>query len=142
MTITPIYTATATATGGREGTVSTPDGTIDLKLAPPKEMGGSGAGNNPEQLFASGYAACYLGAMKFATSQDKSLAKVPDDATVAADVGIGPRDGGGFGLSVKLVVTLPGVAPEEAQKIVDAGHRICPYSHAVGGNIDVVTEVR
>jgi Ohr subfamily peroxiredoxin len=142
MTITPIYTATATATGGREGTVSTPDGTIDLKLAPPKEMGGSGAGNNPEQLFASGYAACYLGAMKFATSQDKSLAKVPDDATVAADVGIGPRDGGGFGLSVKLVVTLPGVAPEEAQKIADAGHRICPYSHAVSGNIEVVTEVR
>jgi Ohr subfamily peroxiredoxin len=142
MTITPIYTATATATGGREGTVSTPDGSIDLKLAPPKEMGGSGAGNNPEQLFASGYAACYLGAMKFATSQDKSLAKVPDDATVAADVGIGPRDGGGFGLSVKLVVTLPGVAPEEAQKIADAGHRICPYSHAVSGNIEVVTEVR
>ena len=142
MTITPIYTATATATGGREGTVSTPDGTIDLKLAPPKEMGGSGAGNNPEQLFASGYAACFLGAMKFATSQDKSLAKVPDDATVAADVGIGPRDGGGFGLSVKLVVTLPGVAPEEAQKIADAGHRICPYSHAVSGNIEVVTEVR
>jgi Ohr subfamily peroxiredoxin len=142
MTITPIYTATATATGGREGTVSTPDGSIDLKLAPPKEMGGSGAGNNPEQLFASGYADCYLGAMKFATSQDKSLAKVPDDATVAADVGIGPRDGGGFGLSVKLVVTLPGVAPEEAQKIADAGHRICPYSHAVSGNIEVVTEVR
>lgn len=141
MSVTPIYTAEASATGGRDGVARTPDGSIDLKLAPPKEMGGSGQGNNPEQLFAAGYAACYLGAMKFATTQDKSLGKVPDDARVTAHVGIGPRSDGGFGLAVALTVSMPGLDRDAVQKIADAGHGICPYTHATRGNIEVTTEI-
>ncbi|MFW2544195.1 organic hydroperoxide resistance protein [Primorskyibacter sp. 2E107] len=141
MSIDVKYTIAATATGGREGHVKTEDGAIDLALTPPKAMGGSGTGHNPEQLFASGYAACYLGAMKFATTQDDSLAKVPDDATVKATVGIGPRSDKGFGLTVELEVHFPGVDTAEAQKTADAGHEICPYSHATNGNISVTTTV-
>ena len=141
MAITPVYSISATASGGREGTVQTSDDGLSLSLAPPVEMGGSGKGNNPEQLFASGYAACYLGAMKFATTQDATLAKVPDDASVTASVGIGAREDVGFGLTVQLQVTFPGVDTAEVQRVADAGHTICPYSHAVKGNIDVTTTV-
>lgn len=141
MSVNVKYRISATATGGRDGHVKTEDGALDLKLAPPKELGGSGEGYNPEQLFASGYAACYLGAMKFATTQDKTLARVPADATVTAKVGIGPRSDMGFGLSVALEVSLPGVDKAEAQKVADAGHNICPYSHATRGNIEVTTTV-
>lgn len=141
MSIDPIYKTTATATGGRDGTARTATGDFEVKLAPPTELGGDGKGNNPEQLFAAGYAACYIGAMKFATSQDATLAKVPDDTTVDATVGIGPRSGGGFGLTVDLMVTMPGLDATEAEKIAEAGHKICPYSHAVQGNISVTTTV-
>ena len=141
MSINVLYTTSATATGGRDGHSRTEDGSIDVKLASPKELGGSGDGNNPEQLFATGYAACYLGAMKFATSQDKTLAKVPNDATVKASVGIGPRSDAGFGLVVTLEVTLPGVDHAEAERVAAAGHNICPYSHATKGNISVTTTV-
>ena len=141
MSVSPVYTAKATATGGRDGSARTEDGSLDVKLSPPKEMGGDGKGNNPEQLFAAGYAACYIGAMKFATTQDDSLPKVPADAKVDAEVGIGPRDDGGFGLAVTLKVTLPGLDRDEAQRVADAGHKICPYSNAVKGNIDVTTTV-
>lgn len=141
MSIKPVYTTTATATGGRDGSARTSNGELEVKLAVPTEMGGDGKGNNPEQLFAAGYAACYIGAMKFAASQDKTLAKVPADTTVAATVGIGPRDDGGFGLTVSLKVTMPGLDAAEVQRIADAGHKICPYSNAVRGNIEVVTEV-
>jgi Ohr subfamily peroxiredoxin len=141
MSISPIYTATATATGGREGRAKTHDGQLDVGLAPPEAMGGSGKGNNPEQLFAAGYAACYLGAMKFATTQDDSLKKVPDDAEVEASVGIGPRSDTGFGLTVALKVTMPGLDKDDVQRIADAGHMICPYSHATNGNIEVTTEI-
>ncbi|MEO1330697.1 MAG: organic hydroperoxide resistance protein [Pseudomonadota bacterium] len=141
MSIDVKYTISATATGGREGHVKTEDGAIDLKLAPPQALGGSGDGHNPEQMFAAGYAACYLGAMKFATTQDASLAKVPDDATVKASVGIGPRSDMGFGLTVALEVHFPGVDAAEVQKVADAGHKICPYSHATNGNIAVTTKV-
>jgi Ohr subfamily peroxiredoxin len=141
MTISPVYTATATATGGRDGRAKTDDGQLDVGLAVPEAMGGSGNGNNPEQLFAAGYAACYLGAMKYATTQDDSLAKIPDDAAVEASVGIGPRSDTGFGLTVALKVSMPGLETQEVQKIADAGHTICPYSHATQGNIDVTTEV-
>ena len=104
MKITPVYSISATATGGgRDGKVKTSDGALDLTFVPPKEMGGSGKGNNPEQLFAAGYAGCYLGAMRFAASKDKTLAKVPDDATVTSTVGIGPRSDMGFGLNRVLV---------------------------------------
>lgn len=141
MTITPVYTTAATATGGRDGRSKTNDGSLDVKLGVPVEMGGKGEGNNPEQLFAAGYAACYLGAMKFATTQDKSLAKVPADTTVTAKVGIGPRSDKGFGIKVDIEVTMPGLDKAEVQKIADAGHEICPYSNAIKGNVEVTTSV-
>jgi Ohr subfamily peroxiredoxin len=141
MTTDVKYTIAATATGGREGHVKTEDGAIDMALTPPKALGGSGEGHNPEQLFAAGYAACYLGAMRFATTQDNSLASVPEDATVNAQVGIGPRSDKGFGLTVDLEVHFPGVDTAEVEKVAEAGHGICPYSHATNGNITVNTKV-
>ena len=141
MSVDVKYRVSATATGGRDGHTRTEDGVVDFKLAPPKELGGSGDGANPEQFFAAGYAACYLGAMKAATRMDKTLAKVPEDATVKATVGIGPRSDTGFGLAVGLEVHFPGVDKAEAQKVADAGHTICPYSHATKGNIEVTTTV-
>ena len=136
------YSVSALATGGgRNGHVKTEDGSFDLEMASPKEVGGSGAGNNPEQLFAAGYAACYLGAMRFAVGQDKSLPKVPDGATVRSTVGMGPRADKGFGLAVTLEVHLPGLSTADAEKVAEAGHGICPYSHATKGNIDVTTKI-
>jgi osmotically inducible protein OsmC len=135
------YWTEAHATGGgREGTTALKSGTLDLNMTPPKELGGSGAGHNPEELFALGYAACYLGAMRFAAQSEK-LGKVPDNATVDAHVGIGPRSDGGFGLKVKLVVNMPGVDAAVAEKIAERGHHICPYSNATKGNIDVETKI-
>lgn len=139
MTISPIYTAQGTATGGRNGRATVEESGLDLVLAAPPALGGDGKGSNPEQLFAVGYAACYIGAMQFATTQDASLAKVPAEVSVDAKVGIGPRAEGGFGLSVELVVTLPGIDKAEAQRIADAGHQICPYSNALHGNVEVTT---
>lgn len=130
------YSTTATATGGRDGRARTTDGSFEVALATPKELGGTGKGNNPEQLFASGYAACFLGAMKFVASQGKH-AKVPADAVVTATVGIGPREDKGFGLTVALEVSLPGLTPEDANALIAEADTICPYSHAVRGNIDV-----
>lgn len=133
------YWTEATATGGgRNGQTKLGDGKLTITMVPPKELGGTGAGHNPEELFALGYSACYLGAMRFAAASEK-LGTVPENATVKANVGIGPRSDGGFGLNVKLEVSLPGLAPDVAQKIVDRGHHICPYSNATHGNIDVVT---
>ena len=137
MTVDMKYRTTATATGGREGHAATQDGTLDVKLSTPKELGGNGApGNNPEQLFAAGYSACFLGAMKFVASQG-GTAKVPDDTNVTATVGIGPRSEGGFGLEVDLKVSLPGVPREEAQALVEKAHQVCPYSNATRNNMDV-----
>lgn len=134
-----VYTAQALASGGgRDGKSATTDGALAVTLAPPKEMGGSGAGNNPEQLFAVGYAGCYLGAMRFAASSEK-LGTVPADATVTSSVGMGPRDEGGFGLTVSLAVSMPGVDRAVAEKIMERGHFICPYSNAIKGNLNVVT---
>ncbi len=134
-----VYTTQARASGGgREGKSATLDGALAVTLAPPKEMGGSGAGNNPEQLFAVGYAACYLGAMRFAASSEK-LGTVPAEATVTSSVGIGGRDEGGFGLNVSLEVSMPGVDRAVAEKIMERGHFICPYSNAIKGNLTVVT---
>ena len=135
------YEAIAVATGGRTGHAKTEDGQLEVTLATPKEMGGDGKGNNPEQLFAAGYAACYLGAMKFAASQDKSLITLPDDTTVRATVGIGPREDMGFGLAVTLEVHVPGADKADVEAIAAAGHKICPYSHATNGNISVTTKV-
>jgi lipoyl-dependent peroxiredoxin len=131
------YTTAATATGGRDGRSKTEDGSLDVKLATPKELGGGGgSGNNPEQLFAAGYAACFLGAMKHVASQG-GTAKVPADTSVKATVGIGPRSEGGFGIDVQLDVSLPGVPREEAQALVEKAHHVCPYSNATRNNVPV-----
>ena len=111
---------------------------LSVVMATPTALGGSGKGHNPEELFALGYAACFLGAMRFAAASEK-LGNVPDAASVTASVGIGPRSDGGFGLTVDLTVALPGVDRDVAQKIVDRGHFICPYSNATKGNIAVTT---
>ena len=131
------YTTSATATGGRDGRSKTEDGSLDVKLSTPKELGGGGGqGNNPEQLFAAGYAACFIGAMKHVASQG-GAAKVPPDAQVKATVGIGPRSEGGFGIDVQLDVSLPGVPREEAQALVEKAHQVCPYSNATRNNVPV-----
>jgi lipoyl-dependent peroxiredoxin len=130
------YTTTATATGGRDGRAATKDGALDVKLSTPKELGGGGGeGNNPEQLFAAGYAACFLGAMKFVASQGGP--KVPNDTTVTSTVGIGPRSEGGFGIDVQLDVSLPGLERAQAQELVDKAHQVCPYSNATRNNVPV-----
>ncbi|PZU59588.1 MAG: organic hydroperoxide resistance protein [Sphingobium sp.] len=136
-----LYSTSAEATGGRDGKARTTDGSFEVTLGTPKELGGNGQGNNPEQLFASGYAACFLGAMKFAASQDKALPRVPADTTVTATVGIGPRADKGFGLAVELVITLPGVERAAAEALVAEADTICPYSHATRGNIAVKLSV-
>lgn len=141
MSVDPKYWTAAHATGGgRNGVAALASGMLTVTMASPKELGGSGAGHNPEELFALGYAACYLGAMRFAAQSEK-LGTVPEDATVDAKVGIGPRSDGGFGLVVTLKVALPGVDRATAEKIVERGHFICPYSNATKGNIVVETEL-
>jgi Ohr subfamily peroxiredoxin len=130
------YRAEATATGGRDGRAKTPDGSLDVKLTTPRELGGGGgAGNNPEQLFAAGYAACFIGAMKFVAGQEKL--QVPADTSVTATVGIGPRSEGGFGLDVDLTVSLPGLERAKAERLVEKAHQVCPYSNATRGNVPV-----
>jgi Ohr subfamily peroxiredoxin len=130
------YRTTATATGGRDGQAATEDGSLHVKLSTPKELGGGGGpGNNPEQLFAAGYSACFLGAMKFVASQGGP--KVPDNATVTATVGIGPRSEGGFGIDVALKIALPGVEHKAAEELVEKAHQVCPYSNATRNNVDV-----
>lgn len=129
-----IYKAHATATGGREGTVKSSDGLLDLKLSVPKEMGGAGGGVNPEQLFAAGYSACFIGAMKFVAGTQKLA--MPADASINATVGIGQIPAG-FGIEVQLVVSLPGMDRAVAQALVNKAHEVCPYSNATRGNIEV-----
>lgn len=141
MTIEPKYWAEAQATGGgRNGLSKLADGKLTVTMTSPKELGGSSAGHNPEELLALGYAACYLGAMRYIAGAEK-LGTVPQDASVSAHVGIGGRAEGGFGLKIKLVVTMPGVDRAVAEKIAERGHFICPYSHATKGNIEVETTV-
>jgi osmotically inducible protein OsmC len=132
-----LYRTQATATGGRTGSAATADGAFSVKLVTPKELGGPGGeGNNPEQLFAAGYSACFLGAIKFVAG--KKQVKVADDSTVTAKGGIGPRDDGqGFGLDVALDISLPGIDRETAQAIVDQAHIVCPYSNATRNGLDV-----
>jgi Ohr subfamily peroxiredoxin len=140
MAVNVLYQTSAIATGGRDGTAHTLDGSFEVRLSTPKELGGAGgSGNNPEQLFASGYAACFLSAMKFVASQGGP--KVPNEATVKSTVGIGARAEGGFGLTVALEISLPGVARADAQSIVDKAHQVCPYSNATRNNIAVKLSV-
>jgi Ohr subfamily peroxiredoxin len=131
-----LYTATATAKGGREGHIHSSDGVLDFDLKVPKELGGpGGAGSNPEQLFAAGYSACFEGAIRFVARQQNVAIK---EASVTGHVGIGPREPTGFGIAVQLEVSLPGLDREVAQRLIDVAHSdICPYSHATRGNVDV-----
>ncbi|MCO1339632.1 organic hydroperoxide resistance protein [Kocuria polaris] len=134
-----LYTAEALAVGaGRDGRVSTPDGRVDLELAVPAAMGGSGNGSNPEQLFAAGYSACFHSALALAARERK--VKI-DGSSVGARVQIGSNDDGGFGLAVTLEVVLPGIEPSLARELADRAHQVCPYSNATRGNIDVDVQV-
>lgn len=139
MSVDVKYRTEATATGGgRNGLSTLASGQLTTTMTSPTELGGSGKGHNPEELFALGYAACYLGAIRHAADAEK-IGTVPDDATVTADVGLGPRSEGGFGIDVKLTVSLPGVERPVAEKMIERGHFTCPYSHATKGNINVET---
>jgi len=134
-----LYKASAHATGGREGHGATSDGVLDVTLTTPKELGGMGAvGTNPEQLFATGYSACFLGAMKFVAGKNKIT--LPNETTVAAVVGIGPIPTG-FAITVDLSVTIPGMEKAAAQTLVEAAHVVCPYSNATRGNVAVTLAV-
>ena len=134
-----LYTAHATSTGGREGSSKSSDGALEVRLSTPKELGGAGGpGTNPEQLFAAGYSACFIGALKVVAGKMKVA--LPADLSVTADVGIGPIPTG-FGIQATLNVALPGVELETAQKLVHAAHQVCPYSNATRGNIDVTLNI-
>ncbi|PKW19866.1 organic hydroperoxide resistance protein [Saccharopolyspora spinosa] len=138
--MTVLYTAEATATGaGRDGRTRSSDGVLDLDLVVPKELGGpGGAATNPEQLFAAGYAACFHSALQLVARR----ARVGiTDSSVTAQVGIGRNGDGGFGLSVGLVVALPGVPREQAQELVNAADEVCPYSNAIRGNVEIELRV-
>jgi Ohr subfamily peroxiredoxin len=129
-----LYTAHAHTTGGRDGRSVSDDGNLDAKLALPKAMGGAGNGTNPEQLFAAGYSACFMGALKHVAGMKKVA--VPADFSIDASVDIGPIPAG-FGIAAKLVISLPGLDRAVAQDLVNAAHQVCPYSNATRGNIEV-----
>ncbi|MBM7438790.1 organic hydroperoxide resistance protein [Streptomyces sp. HB132] len=128
------YTAVATAENGRDGRVSTDDGKLDVVVNPPKEMGGSGAGTNPEQLFAAGYSACFQGALGVVARQEKADIS---GSTVTASVSIGRTEAGGFGLEVAISASIPNVDTATAQALIEKAHQVCPYSNATRGNIKV-----
>jgi len=136
-----LYTTQATSTGGREGSSRSADGVLAVTLSTPKELGGAGGpGTNPEQLFAAGYSACFLGALKFVAG--KAKVQIPADAKVSAQVGIGPRDdGAGFGIEVALTISVPGLDRATVENLVQQAHVVCPYSHATQGNIPVTLTV-
>jgi Ohr subfamily peroxiredoxin len=134
-----LYTAHATSTGGRTGTSQSDDGRLQLNLSTPKELGGDGGpGTNPEQLFAAGYSACFIGALKAVAVKQKIA--LPADTSITADVGIGPIPQG-FGIQVAMAITIPGFSRGDAEALVAAAHQVCPYSNATRGNIDVTLTV-
>ena len=134
-----VYQGKAKSVGGRDGKSATSDGSIEVKLTVPKEMGGpGGSGTNPEQLFAMGYSACFLGAMKFVAMQQKI--KLPEETSIDATVGIGPIPTG-FGIQVEMNISVPGMDKAQVQGIVEKAHIVCPYSNATRGNIDVALNV-
>jgi lipoyl-dependent peroxiredoxin len=136
MTIEVVYTTESTATGGgRDGHVKSGDGRIDLETRPPKVMGGSGEGTNPEQLFSAGYAACFLGALRLVAG--KAKVKLDDATDVTVEIGFGKDSEGGFGISGKVVGYLPGLEQSAADDLVHQAHQVCPYSKATRANIDV-----
>ena len=134
-----LYRAQAQATGGRDGRAVSSDKVLDVKLTTPRELGGAGGdGTNPEQLFAAGYSACFLGALKFVAARDKL--SIPADTFIEGTVGIGAIPTG-FGIEVELRISLPGLEAEAAQTLVDRAHIVCPYSNATRGNIDVTLTI-
>jgi Ohr subfamily peroxiredoxin len=133
-----LYTATATATGGRTGRTASSDGILDVALAAPVELGGPGGASNPEQLFAAGYAACFQSALGVVARRFKADIT---GSTVSADVTLGSVEGGAYGLKVALHAELPGIETDVAQQLVNAAHQVCPYSNATRGNIDVAVSV-
>ncbi len=137
-----LYTAHATSTGGRTGTTRSSDGAIDLSLATPRELGGAGGpGTNPEQLFAAGYSACFIGAMKAVAARQKIA--LPGEVSIRAEVAIGPMTGkpGAFGIAVSLAVSVPGAERSVVEQLVELAHQVCPYSNATRGNVDVAISV-
>ena len=135
-----LYTAHATSTGGRSGTSKSHDGALQVTLTTPKELGGDGAaGTNPEQLFAAGYSACFLGALKHVAMLQKIT--LPADTSIDAQVGIGAIPAG-FGIKVAMAVSIPGMERAAAEKLVQTAHGVCPYSNATRGNIDVDLKVK
>lgn len=141
MSINVLYTAHATAVGGRNGRTRSDDGLVDVQLSVPKAMGGPGkpGATTPEDLFGAGYAACFGSACEFMGTQ---LKLKPTSVTVQAAVGIGPKTGGGFGLKVDLIAIIGGLSQADAEKVVAAGHALCPYSNAVKGNVEVTVTVK
>lgn len=134
-----LYTAEATATGGRDGRAVSSDSVLDIKLSTPRELGGAGGpGTNPEQLFAAGYSACFIGALKFVAG--KAKVALPADTSITGRVGIGPIPDG-FGIQAELRVSIPGMPREQAEDLVRQAHVVCPYSNATRGNIDVTLTV-
>ena len=134
-----LYRATSKATGGREGSATSSDGAVNVLLSTPKELGGAGGnGTNPEQLFAAGYSACFLGALKFVAGQQKI--RLPEDASITGHVGIGPIPTG-FGIEAQLDISIPGIDRKIAEDLVEKAHQVCPYSNATRGNIDVTFKV-
>lgn len=134
-----LYRASATSTGGRDGASRSSDGVLDVKLSTPTEMGGKGGdGTNPEQLFAAGYSACFLGALKLVAGREK--VSLPSDTSVQAEVGIGPIPNG-FGLEVTLTVNAPGVDKDVAKSLLEKAHVVCPYSNATRDNVDVTLKL-
>jgi Ohr subfamily peroxiredoxin len=131
------YTANTTATGGRDGVVRSDDGKLDVKLDPPKQMGGTGTGTNPEQLFAAGYAACFIGAIKYVAGQQKL--SIPASVSIDSKVSLGPLGAPqkGFGIAVDMLVHLPGMDRAQAEQLIHDTHEVCPYSNATRGNVDV-----
>jgi Ohr subfamily peroxiredoxin len=134
-----LYRSKATATGGRDGRATSSDNVLDVKLTTPKELGGAGGeGPNPEQLFAAGYSACFLGAMKFVAAQQKL--QLPADTQVTGQVGIGQIPTG-FGIEVELTISIPGLPRADIEALVQKAHVVCPYSNATRNNIDVTLTI-
>ena len=139
---TALYPATAPATGGRAGTAKSSDGVLDLALTTPKELGGNGAvGTNPEQLFAAGYSACFIGAMKAVAGKQKIA--LPAEVSITSDVAIGPHANkpGAFGIQVDMKISVPGMDRAQLEALVATAHEVCPYSNATRGNVDVTLTI-
>ena len=134
-----VYRAEAKATGGRDGSAVSSDGALNVKLSTPKELGGAGGnGTNPEQLFAAGYSACFIGALKAVAAKEKL--RIPDDLSITGRVGIGaiPQ---GFGIEAELEISIPGMERSQAQALIEKAHQVCPYSNATRGNINVTLKL-